>query len=164
MQSNITLIGMPGSGKSTVGIVLAKMLSYGFLDTDILIQINHQKSLQQILEERGYMQLRSIEEGEILKLNIDRHIIATGGSAVYGECAMEHLKSGSKIVYIETPLEELKRRVKNYEQRGIAKRDDQSFEDLFLERAQLYDNYADITIRSIPNKIEETAQTIIDQL
>lgn len=164
MRHNITLIGMPGSGKSTVGIILAKNLSYGFIDTDILIQINHQESLQSILNKRGYQRLREIEEKEILKLNIEKHIIATGGSAVYGPMAMNHLQKSSTIVYIETPIEELLRRVKNFESRGIAKREDQTFAELFEERQHLYTKYADITVTSIPNEIEKTAQTIADQL
>ena len=92
MKSNYTLIGMPGAGKSTVGIILAKFLSFGFIDTDILIQINHQKSLQEIINETDYLNLRKIEEQEILKLNVENHVIATGGSAVYSETAMKHLK------------------------------------------------------------------------
>lgn len=164
MEKNITLIGMPGSGKSTVGIILAKMLSYGFLDTDVLIQINQQASLQSILDSKGYMELRDIEESEILKLNISRHIIATGGSAVYGERAMKHLRSSSTIVYIETSIDELLRRVTNFDSRGIAKGKDQSFAELFEERSTLYKRYADITVSSISGKIEETAQAIIAQL
>ena len=91
MKSNLTLIGMPGSGKSTIGIILAKNLGLGFIDTDVLIQINRQKSLQQILDENNHLYLRSVEEEEILKINVENHVIATGGSAVYSEKAMSHL-------------------------------------------------------------------------
>ncbi|MEZ4568683.1 MAG: shikimate kinase, partial [Desulfobacterales bacterium] len=86
-KNNITLIGMPGAGKSTIGIILAKYMAFGFIDTDVLIQINYQKSLQQIMDDADYLYLRRIEETEILKINIDRHVIATGGSAVYSEKA-----------------------------------------------------------------------------
>jgi len=88
MKTNLTLIGMPGTGKSTVGVILAKNLGLGFIDTDVLIQINRQKTLQQILDERGHLALRDIEENEILKLNIENHVIATGGSAAYSETGM----------------------------------------------------------------------------
>lgn len=92
MKSNVTLIGMPGAGKSTVGIILAKMLSYGFVDTDVLIQTYHQKSLQRILEESGYLNLRQIESKRILNMGGDWQVIATGGSAVYSDPAMKHLE------------------------------------------------------------------------
>lgn len=163
-KTNLTLIGMPGAGKSTVGIILAKQLSYGFLDTDILIQINQQQSLQSLLDEKGYLALRTIEEQEILKINIERNIIATGGSAVYGFSAMEHLRNISTIVYLKTPIEELLKRVNNFESRGIAKRDDQSFTELYEERARLYERYADITVTSIGPSIEETAKRVAAQL
>src|SRR3990170_4640570 len=101
MKTNISLIGMPGAGKSTIGIILAKILSYGFIDTDVLIQINQQKSLQQIIDESDYLNLRNIEEKEILKVNIEKHIIATGGSAVYSEKAMSHLINISRIVFLQ---------------------------------------------------------------
>ncbi|HAK59868.1 MAG TPA: shikimate kinase, partial [Nitrospiraceae bacterium] len=93
MKSNITLIGMPGAGKSTTGIILAKNLSYGFVDTDVLIQVNRQQSLQDIMDGTGYLNLRKIEEEEILTLTSKHHVIATGGSAVYSEKAMRHLQS-----------------------------------------------------------------------
>lgn len=146
MKSNLTLIGMPGAGKSTIGIILAKVLTYGFIDTDVLIQINRQKSLQQILDESDYLNLRKIEEEEISKLNVTNHVIATGGSAVYSEAAMAHLQTISTIVFLEVDYEEIKRRIHNFATRGIAKAKDQSFRDLFAERQFLYKRYAEITI------------------
>lgn len=146
MKSNLTLIGMPGAGKSTIGIILAKVLTYGFIDTDVLIQINRQKSLQQILDESDYLTLRRIEEEEIKKLNVTNHVIATGGSAVYSEAAMDHLQTISTIVFLEVGYEELIRRIHNFATRGIAKARDQSFRDLFAERQVLYKRYAEITI------------------
>ncbi len=146
MKDNITLIGMPGAGKSTTGIILAKNLSMGFLDSDILIQINQGKSLQRILDETGYLNLRKIEEREILKININSNIIATGGSAVYSDKSMKHLKKISTIVFLHVDFEELNKRIGNFETRGIAKAKDQSFLDLFNERESLYRKYADITI------------------
>lgn len=144
MKSNITLIGMPGAGKSTIGIILAKVLAYDFLDTDILIQGNRQKSLQQILDESDHFTLRKIEEEEILKIHVRHHVIATGGSAVYSEKAMTHLKAISHIVFLQVGFEELGRRIHNFDTRGIAKAKDQSFLDLFKERQVLYEKYADI--------------------
>jgi shikimate kinase len=146
MKSNLTLIGMPGAGKSTIGIILAKNLAMGFIDTDVLIQINHQKSLQQIMDESGHLQLRKIEEGEILKLNIESHVIATGGSAVYSDAAMTHLAGMSTVVFLDVDLATLKNRIHNYETRGIAKAADQSFRDLFEERRRLYKKYAQVTV------------------
>ena len=146
MKSNLTLIGMPGAGKSTVGIILAKNRGLGFIDTDVLIQINQQRTLQQIIDEEGYLHLRAIEEIEILKINIQNHVIATGGSAVYSERAMAHLKNISKIIFLEVGLDEIRRRIHNLETRGIAKSSHQTFEDLFLERHLLYQKYADLTI------------------
>lgn len=145
-KSNLTLIGMPGAGKSTIGIILAKNLAMGFIDTDVLIQINHQKKLQEILDEEGYLALRAVEEKEILKLNIENHVIATGGSAVYSKKAMAHLHKISKIIFLEVDFEILGKRIHNWGTRGIAKADTQTFEEIFEERRRLYQTYADITI------------------
>ena len=160
MKTNITLIGMPGSGKSTVGIILAKYLSLGFVDTDVLIQINHQKSLQEIINESDYLNLRGIEEQEILKINIRNHVIATGGSAVYSKKAMNHLHDISTIVFLEVEFEEILKRIHNYKTRGIAKSKSQSFQDLFNERQCLYRNYAELTIGSNKHDQEEIAEII----
>ncbi len=160
MKSNLTLIGMPGAGKSTIGIILAKFLSFGFIDTDVLIQINRQKSLQQILDESDHLNLRRIEEEEILKLNVDRHIIATGGSAVYSEKAMAHLKAISTIIFLEVGYEELTRRIHNFGTRGIARASDQTFSDLFAERQVLYNRYAEFTIDCNTLDQEEIAEEI----
>lgn len=146
MKSNITLIGMPGAGKSTVGIILAKIMSFGFIDTDVLIQINRQKSLQEIIDGSDYLNLREIEEEEILKINIGSHVIATGGSAVYSERAMSHLRSISNVVFLEVEFEEIRRRIHNFETRGIAKTETQTFLELFDERQALYKKHADLTI------------------
>jgi len=145
-ENNITLIGMPGAGKSTAGIILAKNCGLGFIDTDVLIQINQQKTLQQVLDESGYLALRKVEEKEILKLNIENHVIATGGSAVYSEKAMDHLISISTVIFVEISIEQVHRRVQNFSSRGIAKAANQSLEDLYRERLQLYREYAQITV------------------
>ena len=158
MKSNLTLIGMPGAGKSTVGIILAKNLGLGFIDTDVLIQINQQKTLQQILDETDHLNLRAIEEKEILKLNIENHVIATGGSAAYSDKAMAHLVSISKIIFLEARFKEIKKRIHNFDTRGIAKNKGQTFEDLFRERQLLYKKYAEITVNC--NELDQEALAV----
>lgn len=160
MKTNITLIGMPGAGKSTVGIVLAKNLGLGFIDTDILIQINHQQPLQRILDETGYLNLRRIEEQEILRLNIDHQVIATGGSAVYSDKAMRHLRQISTIVFLDVPLAEICRRIHNFDSRGIACAENQSFEELYAERLLLYRRYAEVTVDGTRGDQEQIAEVI----
>ena len=164
MKSNLTLIGMPGAGKSTIGIILAKNLGLGFLDTDVLIQINQQKTLQQIINESDYLNLRAIEEKEILKINIANYILATGGSVPYSQKAMMHLKELSTIIFLEASFEVIKQRIKNFETRGIAKDTDQTFEDLFNERQILYKRYADITIDCNELDQEELADQISEYI
>jgi shikimate kinase len=160
MKTNITLIGMPGAGKSTIGIILAKVLAWGFVDTDILIQIRQQKSLQQIIEESGHLHLRQIEAEEILKLRVRRHVIATGGSAVYSAQAMAHLGEISTIVFLEVCYDELLRRIHNFNSRGIARAKGQSFQELFAERQLLYQRYAEVTIACDDLDQEEIAAKI----
>ena len=164
MQSNLTLIGMPGAGKSTVGIILAKNMGLGFIDTDVLIQINRQKSLQQILDESDHLNLRAIEAEEILKLNVSGHVIATGGSAAYSDAAMTHLQSISTIVFLEVSFAEIERRIRNFATRGIAKAKNQTFRELFDERQILYKKYAELTVSCDGFDQEEIAQQIAEQL
>ena len=164
MKSNVTLIGMPGSGKSTVGIILAKGLSFGFIDTDVLIQINRGKSLQNIIDESDYLNLRKIEEEEILKINIDKHVIATGGSAVYSEKAMSHLQNISNIIYLDAEIDVIQNRIYNFETRGIAKSKTQTFQDMFDERQVLYRKYAEFTVDYNKLNQEEVAELIFTKL
>lgn len=142
----ISLIGMPGAGKSTLGIQLAKETARDFIDTDVLIQLREGKTLQQIMDEVGYLNLRLIEEQVLLCLQLEHHVIATGGSAVYSKDGMQLLKDLGAIVYLDVPIDELKSRIKNYENRGISRSDNQSFEALYKERGRLYRKYADITV------------------
>jgi shikimate kinase len=161
MKSNITLIGMPGAGKSTIGIILAKVLTWGFIDTDVLIQINHQKSLQRIMDESDYLNLRAIESREILKINVEKHVIATGGSAVYSPEAMRHLLNISTVVFLKVDYVTLKKRIHNFSERGISKAEGQSFKALFDERRPLYEKYARITIEGENLSQDETAERIV---
>jgi shikimate kinase len=160
MRPNITLIGMPGAGKSTTGIILAKLMSFGFIDTDVLIQANRKKSLQNILNESDHMNLRRIEEEEILKIRVKEHVIATGGSAVYSKTAMEHLGNMSVIIFLKADYDILKRRIKNFESRGIAKAPAQTFMELYRERQPLYEKYAQLTV-DCNNIFQEEAAEII---
>ena len=164
MKSNLTLIGMPGSGKSTIGVILAKNLGLGFIDTDVIIQINRQKPLQQIMEENDHLYLRAVEEEEILKINITNHVIATGGSVAYSEKAMSHLLRISKVIFLEVSFEEIKKRIHNFETRGIAKSKNQSFRELFEERQLLYKKYAEITVNCNKSDQEELAHQIAQLL
>ena len=162
--SNIVLIGMPGSGKSTVGIVLAKLISCNFVDTDVLIQISQGRTLQDIVDTEGYMVLREIEERILLKLDCFDHIIATGGSAVYSHAAMTHLKSNGVVVFLKVELPILESRIHDFATRGLAKRPEQSIEDLFEERFVLYTKYADVTIECKDFTQEEVCKDIISSI
>ncbi len=161
---NIVLVGMPGAGKSTIGVVLAKELAYDFVDTDISIQHKTGETLQETMDRDGYLKLRQIEEEVLLELDLKKTIISTGGSAVYGDSGMTHLKKSSIIVFIRTELDELKRRVTNYENRGIARRADQSFKELFDERELLYNKYSDIVVESLPGNQDEMVLDIVNSL
>jgi shikimate kinase len=163
-KSNIVLIGMPGSGKSTVGIILAKMTSRNFIDTDILIQLREGRSLQNIVDTDGPMALRRVEEGAILSVNCRNHVIATGGSAAYSHTAMSHLKNHGTVVFLYATLDTLKSRIRDYATRGLARKPDQSFADLFNERLALYQQYADITILSNNLTQEDVCTEILQKL
>ncbi|MDN3640594.1 shikimate kinase [Simiduia curdlanivorans] len=143
---SIILIGMPGAGKSTIGVVLAKELAKDFIDTDVLIQVREKQTLQEIMDASDYLNLRRIEEEVLLETDLPNHVIATGGSAVYGDAGMQHLKTYGPVVFLSVSLNELRRRIHNYESRGIARRPDQSFDDVFAERNRLYREYADIVV------------------
>jgi shikimate kinase len=164
VKSNIVLIGMPGSGKSTVGAILAKLTSLNFLDTDILIQTREKRSLQEIVDTEGYMVLRGIEERMLLALTCKGHVIATGGSAVYSNSAMERLRSDGIIVFLDADIGTLLSRVRDFSTRGLAKRPDQTFADLFEERVALYTKYADITISTSGLNHEDVCKEIIGRL
>ena len=145
-RTNVVLIGMPGTGKSTVGVVLAKRLSLGFVDTDLLIQAREGRPLQATVDEVGYQELRRIEERVVLDLAVEHHVIATGGSVVYEPRGMEHLRQHGVVVHLDTPLEELRRRVGDFSARGVAMRPDQSIDEFYAARAPLYEQHAAVTI------------------
>ncbi len=154
---------MPGAGKSTVGVILAKQTSRGFVDTDVLIQTSQGRTLQDIVDTDGYLALRKIEEDILLGLSLHGHVIATGGSAVYSAPAMCYLKSDGLIVFLDVDLAALESRVHDFRTRGLAKLPDQSFADLFQERFSLYTKYADITIKSAGLTQEVVCAKIIEE-
>lgn len=160
MKSNIILIGMPGAGKSTVGVLLAKAMNYEFLDTDILIQKENNKKLYEIINEKGLDAFLQIENDVLKRVNTTKTIIATGGSAIFGSEAMEHLKSIGHVVYIKLSCEEIIRRVNNITTRGIAMKKGKTMEDVYNERVPLYEKYADIIIDGENTTIEECVEKI----
>ena len=162
-NDNLILTGMPGAGKSTVGVILAKMTSRGFTDTDLLIQTSQNRTLQDIVDTDGYGALRKIEEKVLTSLYVENHVIATGGSAVYSEPAMTHLRSMGVVIFLDADLPTLESRVHNSGTRGLAKRPDQDFADLYHERSGLYVRYADITIRCTGRTQEQVCAEIIKQ-
>ncbi len=160
-KTNIVLIGMPGCGKSTVGILLAKAAGLAFIDTDILIQTDTHHTLQQIIDQCGYQELRAVEERVILTIDVDHHVIATGGSAVYSAAAMNHLRQDGWIVLLDVGLDALVARVGDFSQRGIARQQGQSFQDLFAERRSLYRRYADLVIDCNSRSQEDAVRAIL---
>lgn len=152
MKSNITLIGMPASGKSTVGVLLAKRLGYSFVDVDIVIQEQEGRLLKEIIEEEGMEGFLKVEDRVNRSLDVRRSVIAPGGSVIYGEEAMEHLKEISTVVYLKLSYEEVKERLGDLKDRGVAVKDGMTLRDLYDERVPLYERYADITV-------DETGQT-----
>lgn len=159
-QKNIVLIGMPGAGKSTVGVVLAKKLGYAFLDSDLVIQSREGKLLHEIIEEHGVEKFWSIEEEANLSINAVRTVIATGGSVIYGGRAMEHLGQGGVIVYLKLSCEEIACRLGDLNERGVTLRKGQNLQMLYEERIPLYEKYADITVTCEKLTIREIVEEI----
>ncbi|MGI6722236.1 MAG: shikimate kinase [Anaerovoracaceae bacterium] len=145
-MDNVILIGMPGCGKSTVGVVLAKALGYDFIDSDLLIQQHENKLLSEILESVGPWGFNKIEDDINASIQAERTVIATGGSAIYGEKAMKHLASSGTVVYIKLNFEEIERRIDSIHGRGISIEEGMDLKQLYDERTPLYEKYADITV------------------
>ena len=162
-MKNIVLIGMPSSGKSTLGVVLAKTLGMQFVDTDLIIQQNSGKKLQQMINEEGIEAFLKTEEEVLCSLDFENFIIATGGSAVLSEKAMKYLRKNGVVIYLEASVEELKTRLNNIKTRGIAMTEGESIESIFIKRAPLYEKYADITVSSEAS-FEETVEKIITEI
>lgn len=164
MKSNIVLIGMPSCGKSTIGVVLAKALGYRFVDSDLVIQERTGKLLSEIIEEEGIEAFNQIENDINASLDYQKAIIATGGSVIYGEEAMEHLRSIGTVVYIELPLAILQERIGDLNARGVSIKEGLSFEELYEERKPLYEKYADIIVPTKGLSIREVVHLLKEKL
>ena len=161
-KSNIVLIGMPSCGKSVTGVVLAKILNKKFVDVDLMIQERAGKGLQAIINEDGIDTFKKIEEEVLLTVDFTNAVIATGGSAIYYDAAMEHLKINGTVVYIDVPIEDIKKRLKNIKTRGVAMGKGQTLDDLYNMRKPLYEKYADVTVKSYnKNSMEDTVEAIL---
>lgn len=160
-MKNIILIGMPGAGKSTVGVVLAKKLGYAFMDADLVIQAREGKLLHEIISEQGVEGFWQVEEEVNESILTKRTVIATGGSAVYGDRAMTHYKGIGKVVYLALPLEDIRERLGDLDERGVTLREGQDLTALYEERIPLYEKYADITINCEKLSIREVVEKIV---
>ena len=161
---NIILIGLPGAGKSTIGVILAKTFGMNFVDTDILIQEQTGRLLQELIDSMGPDTFLSIEEETILTLDASNAVIATGGSAVFSRRAMEHLKSDGIVLYLKIPFEGMVRRLNNITTRGIVLYGGQSLRDMYNQRIPLYEKYADITIDCSDEKFERIVEKVIEEI
>lgn len=163
-MKNIILIGMPGAGKSTVGVILAKTLGMKFTDTDIAIQEHAGRLLQEIIDKEGTGAFLAIEERTILSRHFHHAVIATGGSVVFSMRAMKYLKSGGVVVYLKISFEEMAQRLRNITTRGIVLIAGQSLRDMYDQRIPLYETYADITIDWSDEDFENIVEKVIDEL
>ena len=160
MNNNIIFIGMPGAGKSTIGVVLAKKLGYEFIDSDIVIQNKYKKILQELINEHGIDGFEKIENDVNKNLNTKNSVIATGGSAIYGKEAMEHFDSIGTVIYLNLPYEEIEQRLGNLEERGVTIKKGQTLKDLYNERTPLYKKYANVIIDCQGKTIREIVEEI----
>lgn len=157
---NIVLIGMPGVGKSTIGVIAAKELGYQFVDADLLIQQQEKRLLHEIISQEGVEGFLAIENRVNASIQTEGAVISTGGSVIYGKEAMEHLSSIGTVVYLKLPYPALKRRLKNLKDRGVVLKDGQTLKDLYNERIPLYEKYADVIVDESGLNIEETREVL----
>jgi len=163
-MGNVVLIGMPGAGKSTVGVILAKVLGYRFIDSDLLIQEQEKCLLKDIIERDGLEGLIRIEEQVNFEIAVENSVIATGGSVIYGAKAMEHLREIGTVVYIQLSYKTINNRLGNIKQRGVVFRDGQTLKDLYEERCPLYEKYAHIIVDAEKLGMEEVMEKILSEL
>ncbi len=161
---NVILIGMPGCGKSTVGVVLAKTLGYRFMDADLVIQEKEDRLLSEIIRDEGLERFLEIENRINAELSPNKTVIATGGSAVYGEQAMRHYQEIGIVVYISLPYEEVSMRLGDLTKRGVAIHKGQTLLDLYNERQPLYEKWADIILPAANMTISDTALTLREKI
>lgn len=164
MKNNITLIGMPGAGKSTVGVVLAKVMGYRFVDSDLVIQEKTGKLLSEIIEEKGTEGFLEVEDRINAGLICEKSVIATGGSVVYCKNAMEHLKEISTVIYLKLPYERVEKRLGNLKDRGVALKEGQTLKDLYEERCPLYEKYADVVVEADTTSVEGCMRRIVESI
>ena len=160
-MNNIILIGLPGAGKSTLGVILAKALGMHFIDTDIVIQDQTGRLLQEIINTDGVKRFLEIEEECVLSLTCSHAVISTGGSVVYSTRAMKHLRTDGIIIYLEISFEEMVRRLKNITTRGIVLEQGQSLRDMYDQRIPLYERYADIRIDCSDRAFESVVENVV---
>ena len=165
-KENIVLIGMPGVGKSTVGVILAKVLGYQFIDADLVIQKRENRLLHEIISEEGLDGFLKAEENANVYIaqNEEKSIVATGGSVVYCEKAMQELKKTGRVIYLELEYDQLKKRLGNLKGRGVVLKDGQDLRGLYEERIPLYEKYAALTVNEKNLDVEQTLQKIVDRL
>lgn len=163
-KANIVLVGMPGAGKSTLGVILARAQRMSFVDTDLLVQERAGRLLQEILDEEGPETFRQIEEDVILSLACSNTVIATGGSVVYSNRAMRHLKAGGTVVYLRIPFGEMERRLSNITTRGVVLLQGETLREMYDERVPLYEQYADITADCGTGDFEECIALLAEEL
>ena len=163
-MNNIILIGMPGVGKSTLGVVLAKVLGFQFIDADLLIQEQERKKLHQIIKEVGINGFMEIENQVNASIEAERSVIATGGSVVYCRQAMSHLKEIGTVVYLKVSLSTLEKRLGNLNRRGVILKKGQTLKDLYEERVPLYEKYADVVVDEKGRDLEECLQLLLEKL
>lgn len=159
-KSNIVLIGMPGAGKSTIGVILAKVLGYQFVDSDLVIQKQENRLLHEIIAADGLEKFIEIENQVNSELEAENSVIATGGSVIYGKEAMEHLRSIGKIVYIKLSYKAISKRLGNIKQRGVVLKKGQNLQGLYEERCPLYEKYADLIVDAEGLDVEVLMETI----
>lgn len=160
-KENIILIGMPTSGKSTVGVITAKMLGMDFIDTDIVLQRREGRKLRDLIAAKGIDAFLAAEEKAVLSIQAKHTVIATGGSVVYSEAAMKHLSEGAVVIYLKIELEELRRRLTDIRGRGVVLHDGETLEQMFANRTALYERYSDITITET-GTIEDTVRAVME--
>ncbi len=164
MKSNVILVGMSGAGKSTLGVLLAKALGKHFTDTDIVIQQKTGMLLQQYLDTHGAAAFLKAEEDTVSSLSLSDHVIATGGSVIYSQKAMEHLRRDGVVVYLDLPYEEIVSRLGNITTRGIVFRNRGDLRSVYEERLPLYQRHADITVHPAGHGIEWSVEEILKKL
>lgn len=164
MDKNIVLIGMPAVGKSTIGIILAKVIGYDFLDSDLLIQQREKRLLADIITDVGVDGFIEIENDVNSRICVKHTVIATGGSAVYGEAAMKHLKETGVIIYLKEDFEVIRERIADIDGRGVVRHEGQTLEEIFNERSPLYAKYADIVIEENSDSPENILKKILSEI